>query len=126
MGALDGARHDRGRGELVILPVPGNVLLGQQFYQHLERFAEAEKCFRNAIEIVGEIGIDTRDEAWHMLGVSLLAQERLDEAAEAFQRALEVNPESGISRKQLEGLKQVEVARKMIADKLIPKVDRVV
>lgn len=92
----------------------------------LERFAEAEGCFRRATEVVCEAGEDTLDEAWHNLAVSLLAQERLEEAAEALQQALKVNPESEVSRKQLEGLKQVEIARKMIADDSLPKVDRLV
>lgn len=91
----------------------------------LERFAEAEQHLRIATEIPGNEG-DDLDEAWHMLGVSLLSQGRLEEATEAFQGALEVNPESDISRKLLEGLKQVEVARKMIADDSLPKVDRLV
>jgi tetratricopeptide (TPR) repeat protein len=92
----------------------------------LEQFADAERLFRNATELDSEYDEDDLDEAWHMLGVSLLAQERLEEAAEAFQRALEVNPQYELSRIQLEGLKQVEVVRKMIADDSSPKVDSLV
>lgn len=102
-----------------------HVLRGANLLR-LERFAEAEGSFRKATELSSEVDDDALDEAWHMLGVSLLAQERLEEAAEAFQRALEVNPQSEISRKQLEGLKQVEVAHKMIADAPTPKVDKLV
>ncbi|MBC7855021.1 MAG: tetratricopeptide repeat protein [Pirellulaceae bacterium] len=102
-----------------------HVLRGANLLR-LERFADAERLFRNATELASEYDEDDNNEAWHMLGVSLLAQERLEEAAEAFQRALEVNPESDISRKQLDGLKQVEVVRKMIADDSLPKVDRLV
>ena len=92
----------------------------------LERFADAERLFRNATELDSEDDGDDLNEAWHMLGVSLLAQERMEEAAEAFQRALELDPQAEISRTQLEGLKQVEVARQMIVEALLPKVDRLV
>ena len=102
-----------------------HVLRGANLLR-LERFADAERLFRNATELDSEYDGDDLDEAWHMLGVSLLAQERLEEAAEAFRRALDVNPESEISRKQLEGLKQVEVARKMIAEAPLPRVNRLV
>ncbi|MGI8981019.1 MAG: tetratricopeptide repeat protein [Pirellulaceae bacterium] len=102
-----------------------HVLRGANLLR-LERFADAERLFRNATELASEYDEGDKDEAWHMLGVSLLAQERLEEAASAFQRALDVNPESEVTRKQLEGLKQVEIARKMIANDSLPRVDRLV
>jgi Flp pilus assembly protein TadD len=100
-----------------------HVLRGANLLR-LERFVDAERHLRNATERETEDDGDDKHEAWHMLGVSLLAQERVEEATEALQQALVINPEFEMSRKQLEGLKQVEVARRMIAEAQLPKVDR--
>lgn len=97
----------------------GNLIL-------LERFVEAERHLRRATKLDSIDDEDDLDEAWHMLGVSLLGQERLDEAAEAFRQALVVNPEFEMSRIQLEGLKQVAVARQMIVELPPPKIDKLV
>jgi tetratricopeptide (TPR) repeat protein len=102
-----------------------HVLRGANLIR-LERFADAERILRHATMLATEDDGDDLHEAWHMLSVSLLAQERFEEAAEALQQALVVNPEFEMSRKQLEGLKQVAIARSMIAGAQFPKVDRLV
>ncbi len=61
----------------------GNLRCGQK------RFAEAIEYYRQAIALAGDEGDEgTAGSLWNSLGVALARQRRLDEAVEAFERAL--------------------------------------
>jgi len=61
-----------------------------------EKWAEAESVFRRVIEM-GNVP----HQPWGNLGACLIMQERYDEAEEALQKALEINPDYAIARQNL-------------------------
>ena len=61
------------------------------------RLEEALEVHREGTRCVGECV----DEAWGNIGLILRAFERYDEAVEAFERAIELDPDYDLAKKEL-------------------------
>ncbi len=81
----------------------------QELYQkglklmNKQRWREAEQTFREVISMA-----DVLPQPWNSLGNALLMQRRVDEAREAFQRALELDLDYELAKKNLEVIEHVD------------------
>jgi len=71
----------------------GNQLSGE------EKWQEAEAAFRKSIELG-----DCLPQPWGNLGICLVMQDRFDEAEEAYNHALKIDPKYRIAKQNLESL----------------------
>ena len=75
-----------------------------------EDFVGASECHETATKCEGD-----RDEAYYNWGAVLRAQGKYAEAAEAFNRALEISPEYTVAQEGLESVRDVNLAMQMVA-----------
>ena len=73
----------------------------------------AEQRLREALECDGDETKDEKDEAYLNLGVVLLAQERYEEAAQCYQRAIEIDPEYRLAKWLLRDVKKILAHNKL-------------
>jgi tetratricopeptide (TPR) repeat protein len=71
-----------------------------------EHFEEAEALLKRVEELSPRLGQgDQREAAWNALGDLYLAWDRPEDAAAAFEQALESNPNSKRAQERLDGLR---------------------
>ena len=80
-------------------------------YQNLQRFNEAEKAYKQVINIKYDYL-----EAWVNLGANLYMQGKLDEAVKAYKKALSINPNYAIAYNNMgNALKQLGKLKEALA-----------
>src|SRR5207245_11365654 len=90
----------------------------EEAFQHglsmmrVSKWKEAKQAFRQVIE-----GSDRLPQYWGKLGVSLIMQLRYDDAEQGFKRALEINPNYALARKNLQKLREVKRSGRAIGIK---------